>query len=256
LAIKQAPLDRFVALWGQFSMAAAVALPVVYASGGLPARAWWWIALSGASHLPYCWFLARAYTLGDFSLVYPIARGGGAMLAAVGGVALLGDHFTIGATIGVLIVGVGLLVLAGRGQRDQVIAAVAVAVTIGAYSTADAAGIRSVDTWRYAVASVAGTSATTSAFLLARGRQREMVEAVRAHWRRFLAVGLVSSVTYTLVQLAFRYAQVGYVTALRESSVVLAAFVGGRHLGEGQARRRIVASLIVVGGLITLVALR
>jgi uncharacterized membrane protein len=255
VAIKQAPLDRFIALWGQFTMSAAMAMPVVYTLGGLPARAWWWIALSGASHLPYAWFLARAYTVGDFSLVYPIARGGGAMLAAVGGVAFLADRFTSGAAIGVAVVGAGLLFLAGRGKREQVIAAVAVAVSIGLYSTADAAGIRSVDSWRYAVGSVAGTSVSTSAFLLARGRQRQMVEAMRAHWRRFLLVGLVSSMTYTLVQLAFRSAQVGYVTALRESSVVLAAYIGGRHLGEGHTRRRIVASLIVVGGLISLMAL-
>ena len=69
-------------------------------------------------------------------------------------------------------------------------------------------------------------------------------------------LGIASSVTYGLVQLAFRKAPVGYVTALRESSVVIAAFAGSRVLGEAAGRRRIVASLVVVAGLITLVVAR
>ena len=48
----------------------------------------------------------------------------------------------------------------------------------------------------------------------------------------------MSIVTYWLVLLAVQRAPVGYVAALRESSVVLAAFVGTRYLSESGARRR------------------
>jgi drug/metabolite transporter (DMT)-like permease len=47
---------------------------------------------------------------------------------------------------------------------------------------------------------------------------------------------------------------VGYVTALRESSVVIVALVGTRYLGESDAKRRISAAGIVVLGLVVLVA--
>ncbi|TPW12903.1 MAG: hypothetical protein FD127_2356, partial [Acidimicrobiaceae bacterium] len=93
LAVKQSG-DRYIALWGQFFIAGVigssvvVATALVSASGGaiagFPASGWIWIAMSGTIHLPYTWYLARAYDHGDFSLVYPMARGGGAMLAAVG----------------------------------------------------------------------------------------------------------------------------------------------------------------------------
>src|SRR5688500_3774409 len=77
--------DRFVALWGQF-IAAGTVCAVAMAATGPPARvAWPWIALSASIHLPYIVFLARAYDHGDFSLAYPIARGGGALAAAIGG---------------------------------------------------------------------------------------------------------------------------------------------------------------------------
>ena len=76
LAVKQSG-DRFLALWGQFTLAGAICLVIILAVGGFPAEGWRWAFLSGTIHVPYCWFLARAYDHGDFSLVYPMARGGG-----------------------------------------------------------------------------------------------------------------------------------------------------------------------------------
>lgn len=242
-----------MALWGQFAMAALLYTPLVFVFGGIPATAWLWVAASGVVHLPYCWFLARAYDRGDFSLVYPIARGGGAMLAAVGGVLLLDDSLTKWSALAIVIVGVGLLLLAGRGVGADVATALIVAAMIGLYSTADAKGIRSVDTPVYALASMAGTAGSTTLFNVVRGRSSEMVSLLRVNWRRFALVGTASTVTYGMVQLAFRLAPVGYVTALRESSVVLAAFIGWHRLGEHAGPRRIVASFVVLGGLIALV---
>jgi drug/metabolite transporter (DMT)-like permease len=62
--------------------------------------------------------------------------------------------------------------------------------------------------------------------------------------------------TYGMVQVAFAHAAVGYVTALRESSVVIAAIAGTRLLGEANARRRVMASGVVLSGLVVLVAAR
>jgi uncharacterized membrane protein len=53
--------------------------------------------------------------------------------------------------------------------------------------------------------------------------------------------------------LALRSAPVGYVTCLRESSVVIAAFIGARYLGEGGTRRRVGAALLVMTGLVLLI---
>ena len=52
-------------------------------------------------------------------------------------------------------------------------------------------------------------------------------------WRRFTVTGDDEHVTYGLVLLAVRRAPVGYVAALRESSVLAAAFIGWRYLDEG-----------------------
>lgn len=255
LAVKQSG-DRFLALWGQFTLAGLLGLIVILAVGGFPAEGWIWAGLSGTIHVPYCWFLARAYDHGDFSLVYPMARGGGALLAAIGGIVLLDDHLSSLSIAAIVLVAAGLFLLAGKARGPELWAALAVAATIGAYSVSDAKGIRSTDNALYAMATFVGTGTMTTLFGLATGRAAAMRTAMVANWRRFLALGIASSVTYGLVQLAFRRAPVGYVTALRESSVLLAAFAGSRVLGEAAGRRRMVASGVVVTGLIVLVVAR
>ena len=152
-----------------------------------------------------------------------------------------------------MVVAIGLILLAGRGASAQVIVALGVAGTIGVYSIVDAKGIRSVGTALYAAASFICVMLTTTTWALATGRRHEMVAAVRVRWRTFFVMGVASGITYALVQIAFKYAPVGYVTCLRESSVVIAAFVGARYLGEGHTTRRVIAASIVLSGLLLLV---
>ena len=253
LSVKQSISDRFIALWGQFFFTGVLAAVVLIIGGGIPARGLTWAGLSGLAHIPYTVFLAKAYNVGDFSRAYPIARGGGALLAGLGGIAFLSDSFAPVGVAGMVVVALGLVALAGRGASAQVLMALGVAMAIGVYSVADAKGIRTVDTPLYAAASFVCVTATTSTFALATGHGAAMVSAMRANWRRLLVMGIASGVTYALVQIAFRRAPVGYVTCLRESSVVIAAFVGARYLGEGQAIRRTAAACVVVVGLLLLV---
>src|SRR5262245_2471315 len=83
--------DPFIALWGQFLFAGVIGAVVLLVGGGVPAGAWTWALISAAVHIPYLVALGWAYRHGDFSLAYPIARGGGALLAAIGGILILDD---------------------------------------------------------------------------------------------------------------------------------------------------------------------
>jgi drug/metabolite transporter (DMT)-like permease len=81
-----------------------------------------------------------------------------------------------------------------------------------------------------------------------------MAPTLRAHWRILTVSGVFSAIAYSMVLVAVQYAPVGYVAALRESSVVIAAFAGWRMLDEGDHRRRITAAFVVFLGLAVLVA--
>ncbi|MBU3703738.1 MAG: hypothetical protein FGM42_05105, partial [Ilumatobacteraceae bacterium] len=94
----------------------------------------------------------------------------------------------------------------------------------------------------------------TTAHGLTLGRRTTMIAALRARWHRFVLAGATSVLTYWMVLVAVQRASVGYVTALRESSVVIAAVVGAVALKEPHARRRIIASCVALLGLVVLVA--
>jgi drug/metabolite transporter (DMT)-like permease len=246
--------DRFLALWGQFAAAAVIGTVVLAATGGLPARAWAWAALSGAIHLPYVVGLARAYDHGDFSVAYPLARGGGALVAAVGGVVLLGDELAAADVVAILAVAGGMAMLAVGAHRPQVIAALGVALTIGAYTTVDAHAARTVDRATYVCAVFVMAAFTVTAFGVATGRWAAMRASARSDVRQHASAGVMSLAAYLLVLLAVRRAPVGYVAALRESSVLVAVFMGARYLDESGTRRRVAAASVIVGGLVVLVA--
>jgi drug/metabolite transporter (DMT)-like permease len=257
LVAKRATGDRYMVLWAQFFMAGALSLPLAIGNQllfGLPARAYLFAALSGTMHLPYTWLLARAYTLGDFSVSYPVARGGGAALAAIGGVLFLSDHLTVWHVGGIVVIVAGLSILAAGATGPNLAVAIGVAMTIAVYSVLDAAGSRSKSgTVAYIFATMVGGALANSTFGLATGRRHDMIAMLRVRWRAALVTGAATTVTYGMVLVATQHAPLGYVTALRESSVVLAALAGWKFLGEGDHRRRITSTAIVLAGILLLV---
>lgn len=253
---KRAEGDRYMVLWAQFFAGGLISLPFmigVQVTVGMPWQGYLWGAISGCVHLPYTWLLAKAYTHGDFSVSYPVARGGGAALAAVGGVVFLSDHLSTLEVTGIAIVVLGLMLLAYGATGPNIAMALAVAVTIGTYTVLDAQGARVTDSIGYVFITLVGTAVSNTVFGLATGRRNDMREMFTRNWQRAVVTGAASMVTYGLVLVAVQHAPVGYVTALRESSVVLAALAGWKFLGEGDHRRRITAALVVFAGLLTLV---
>lgn len=228
------------------------------AAVGLPERAAWpFLALTGAIHVPYVVALARAYDRGDFSLAYPLARGGGALAAAVGGLALLGDDLSLPGWVAVAVVAAGLASFVRPGTSPAALGtALAVAVLIGAYTVADTAGVRRADTTSYVLAVFVAIGAAVTAWGLATGRAAAMRWTAARSWRRHLASGAACVAAYGLVLVAVTRAPVGYVTALRESSVVLAAVAGWRLLDEGFGVARLASSAVVLSGLVLLVIAR
>jgi drug/metabolite transporter (DMT)-like permease len=246
-------VDPFVALWSQFLLAGLMSSVVVLATGGLPAGAWAWAGVTGLLHVPYIVALGWAYHHGDFSLAYPVARGGGALLAAIGGLVLLDDELKWLSIVAILLVVAGMSLLAKGAPRSQVAAALVVAASIGAYTVVDSHAARTYDdiTYVFATFVVTATAATISGLVMRRGRDLLAIPA--RVWSRTAVAAVMSVAAYGLVLLAVRDAPVGYVAALRESSVLIAAVVGTRLLGEGSGKLRTAAAALIVAGLITLV---
>lgn len=72
--------------------APVVLISVLVSPPRLTALGWVFLLGTGLLQAGYFLFLQSGYRLGDLSLVYPVGRGSGALLAALAGIVLLGEH--------------------------------------------------------------------------------------------------------------------------------------------------------------------
>jgi len=221
----------------------------------LPAPASWpFLALSLAVHGVYYVTLINAYRFGALSQVYPIARGAAPLMIALGAWAFAGEAMSLPEWAGVIIASAGIMSLAAPGKlpREEELKAIgfalATAITIALYSLADGIGVRrageatSYILWLLAIDAF---PVMAVGLWLRRGR---VVASFRPHLKWAVVGGLLSALGYGIVIWAMGKAPLAHVSALRETSVILAAIIGTALLGEPFGRRRILAAVLVAGG--------
>jgi drug/metabolite transporter (DMT)-like permease len=246
--------DRLIAAWGLYLTGGILFLPLFLVIDRPGADALPFLAASSVVHVVYVLALTRAYEHGDFSFAYPLARGGGALLAAIGGVLFLADSLSGLAWLAIAIVVGGLASLVRPGvSRVALLWAGLTAATIGIYTTLDAAGARRSSGFGYGIAIVLGAGVLLSAAIVASGRTGRLGPAIEREWPRFFVGGVCSTLAYSMVLAGARLAPVGYVAALRESSVILGAGAGWLFLHERLGRARLASALVVTAGLVLLI---
>jgi drug/metabolite transporter (DMT)-like permease len=249
-------VERDIAAWGQFVAGGVLFAPLLLFTGFPDADALPFIAASAVVHVLYVYGLVAAYHHGDFSLAYPLARGGGALTAAILGAVALGDDLSPGGWAALAVVAIGLASLVRPGApRTEIGYALGTALVIGTYTVIDAAGARHTsDGFTYAVVLTLATACTLSVVGVARGRGALLLESLRATPGRLVLSGLCLTGAYGLVVVAVRFAPVGYVATLRESSVLFGAAAGWLWLREPLGGRRLVSASVVTAGLVALIA--
>jgi drug/metabolite transporter (DMT)-like permease len=208
---------------------------------------------SGCLHSAYFTTLQRGYAEGDLSVVYPLARGTGPALSVLAAVVILGERPGPVALVGAVLVVLGVLSLAGGGQRTPtrgaIVFALLTGVTIAAYTLWDAHAVQ--DLAQPAIAYYWGSEVTRAIVLAGPAlRNRAGLRTALEHDRRaILAVGLLSPLAYILVLVALTLAPVSVVAPGREASIVIASLLGTRVLGEGDPGRRASAAVAILGGI-------
>lgn len=215
--------------------------------------------LSGILHCGYSIYLQRAYRTGDFSLVYPIARGTGPFLSATVAIVFLGERPTVIALAGMALIIGGILFLTGgaalwkRHPDGVAIASGAVCgAFIAAYTVADRQGVV-----RAAVPPLlldwGGNVARTAIFApFAARRWPEVRDIQRRNWRESLIVALLGPGAYILVLWAMTFSPLSYLAPAREVSILIGAYLGARFLKERDIRRRIIATALMLLGIVAL----
>lgn len=205
--------------------------------------AWPYIAGSAALELAYLALLAAAYRRYELSLVYPLARGLAPVLALAVVVAATAARPSAGEIAGVVVVAAGILLVRGLRRNGRgVPLAVTIAATIAGYTVVDRYGIRHANAAPYLLLVMIGP-ALVYPLLVGSARLRVAVQPVAA------AIGVASAATYLLVLLALRLASAPSVSAVRESSVVIAVVLARTFLGEGVGGRRLAGAVFVAAGI-------
>jgi len=255
LAIK-ASKDRLITAWAQVTLGALVFAPFLIGSG-VPWEAWPSLLASTVVHLLYGLTLVTAYGHGDLSVVYPVARGTAPVLVTVIAGIFLADWPTGPGLVAIALVVAGVLLAAHRGSDHGIWWALAVSGFIAAYTIIDGAAVRDLEgSFSYTVALFLGNSLLFLPVLLWRRGARAMGSFLRRNWLVSLAGGAASAGAYTLVLIAARFASLGLVSAVRETSVVWGALGGWLLLREADARSRMRGVALIVAGLVILAVSR
>lgn len=213
-----------------------------------------YLALSSVFHFGYQIFLLYAYRFGDLSLVYPIARGSAPLLVAILGASFAGEVPRPMQAGGIALASLAMTSFAFEprvphaGVTRSIAAAFVTAAMIGCYTFLDAQGVRhSGAPFSFIAWNCWATAIGFLIFAAVRNRGR-IAPFLGRDGARGVAGGVLALVGYTIVLWAMSRGAMANVAALRETSVVFAALIGSRLLGEGFGGRRLAAASCVAAG--------
>lgn len=220
------------------------------------AEVWPFILGSVAVHQVYFVFVALQYRFGDLSHVYPIARGVAPILVALGAFVFAGETLSGWGVIAIVVICGSVLSLAfgGRRAKDRraVFLALCTGTTIACYTVIDGLGGRTADNVFGYIVYLFLLDALPFGLLVIFLRRRTLIPDVKANWKTGSLGGLFSFLAYALVIWAMTLSPMTYVSALRETSVIIAALIGTRLMHEPFGVRRIAAAAGVATGVILL----
>ena len=229
-------------------------------------------ALAGGGHKGVLLFPAlHGYAVSDLSVVYPVARGSGPLLSALLAVLLLGEAWSGLGLLGVAGICGGIWLIAGGPSLWQKVrsgaaedaaarARVRAGLAWGAATGALIAAYTVIDGYSVKVVLISpilvdyfGNLLRIPFMLPACWRDRSgWAPAWRSQWRHALVMAVLSPLAYVLVLYAAQMAPLSHVAPAREVSMLFAALIGGRLLGEADRGWRLLGALCMAAGVVAL----
>lgn len=272
--LKQAR-DKLAFAWWMLGAFCVMALPASFFVPRVPWTGWALVALSGLLEAVYFVTLTRAYTKGDLSQVYPIARGSAPLFLLCWAAVFLGERPTPAGLSGIasIVCGLYLINLPALSDWKKPLLgfkspaarwALITGALISAYSAVDKVGVRYFPPFVYLfLILVVCWLALTAQWLLPHRREAILLEisplgeapsAGRTFSRKrgltILAGAVLGTAAYFLVLAAMQLSPVSYVGPVREVSVVIGAWIGVRFMKEQGGTLRVAGSVLVSIGII------
>ena len=220
---------------------------------------WSAVVASAFANLVYFHTLLRGYAQSDLTVVYPVARGTGPLLASLGALVLLDESMGWVGALGLLLVIGGIFLVAGGtavwtkahdvAQRRRVFAGIGwgagTGLCIAAYTLIDGYAIKVLAIQPVLFIFLCNVMRLPMHMPAALRDRPAFFEAARAQWRHALLIAVMAPLAYLLVLYAVQMAPVSHVAPAREMSMLFAALLGGKLLGESDRGLRIAGALCI-----------
>ncbi len=220
----------------------------------------WFSSGSAFLHLGYYSILQRGYRNADLSVVYPLARGAGPLFASAAAILFLHERLKLSSTLGLLLIIAGVLIITRlsfrKGDNKQLMAGVGYGVATGffiaLYTVNDALAVKNYHVSPLTLTLVTNFFGAMLLIPLVAGQGAELRREIREHTWSIVGIAVLSPAAYMLVLVALKHALLTVVAPAREVSILLGVFMGSRVLKEEDGRRRLIASLLILGGIVAL----
>ncbi|MDB9796085.1 DMT family transporter [Pelagibacteraceae bacterium] len=217
-----------------------------------------YIILSALIHQGYQNFLLTAYQTGKFTTVYPVARGFGPLVATVISIIFLGVYLKVFTLLSILLISIGVIFIGFFSKSvlknyKVLYTSLATGVFIGIYSVVDGYGARiSMSAISY-MSWVFIFSALFFPIVLKFRKQKNILKKTLTEGKFvFWIGGFLSYIAYVITVWAFTKAPIPMVSALRESSIIFAIFIGYFYLKEKISLYKIISILLIFVGVLGL----
>ena len=229
-------------------------IPIVFFVPYPTGITWLFIIASVLIHNFYFIILGISYNKGDLSYIYPIARGSSPVFITILSLLLLHDQVSLAGWIGIIIASFGLIFLTfndikNRINLDVIKLALLVSLTICLYTLCDAAGVRSSsNNFSY----IAWLFVLDGWLIFSYAYYKNKNIFLHINLRGFGLIVLASIMSfsgYGIIIWSMNYIEIGYVSSIREASVIIATLFGFIFLKEKFSLQRILASVLFFLGI-------
>ena len=207
----------------------------------------------------YLIMLTAAYARTEFSKAYPLTRGVAVVEVTIVSVGVLREPLSTLQVLGVVVVAVALLGLAfggggDRGRARNLLMPVLVGLVVASYTLVDGVGVRASGAalgyaaWLFFLQ---GITLPVACLVLSRDR-RGLMSGMRRHVGWGALGGTLALTAYGIVVWAQSVAPLALVSALRETSVLMAAFIGFLFFRERLTVTRVGATSFAMAGVVML----
>ncbi|MBI5256865.1 MAG: EamA family transporter [Burkholderiales bacterium] len=229
-------------------------------------QAWALLLASAVAHLLYFNALLAGYRAADLTVVYPVARGTGPLVSASAAVLLLDETLGLRGAAGVLGITGGVFLIAGGpalwsathdpARRARLRAGLAwgalTGLLIASYTVIDGVLVKVMLVSPILVDWLGNVLRVPFLLPGALADRAGFVREWRQQWKAALLLGAISPLSYVLVLYAVQMAPLSHVAPAREVSMLFAALLGGRLLGEADRGARLLGAACIAAGVMAL----